>query len=81
MTPILPPSPVSPVLQEWLEQTEQRLASLENPASPAPVYACSKANLPAAARFINCVVRITDLNILGVSDGVSWIRQDTGAAA
>lgn len=47
---------------------------------PSPVYACTTANMPAAASFRDCVLRNTTLNILAVSDGASWIRQDTGAA-
>lgn len=68
-------------LQMWLEQAEQRLAQLETPQGPTPVYACTKANLPTAASFINCIVRITDLDILAHSNGVNWLREDTGAIA
>jgi len=54
---------------------------LEGGMSPQPVFTCTKALLPAAETFINCVVRVADLNILAVSDGSNWIRQDTGAIA
>lgn len=72
---------LSPDFAIWGAEVERRLRTLEGADSPRPVYACTKALLPPAADFVNCVVRITDLNILGVSDGASWIRQDTGAVA
>ena len=75
------PAGLAPDLALHLERLEMRLAILEGALSPAPVYACAKAALPPAAAFINCVLRITDLNILAASDGANWIRQDTGAVA
>ena len=75
------PLGVDPRLAIHLEQLEVRLAALEGGLNPRPVYACAKASLPPAAAFLNCVVHITDLNILAASDGVNWIRQDTGAVA
>jgi len=75
------PAGLAPILAAHLEQVEARLAILEGAMSPRPVYACTKAQLPGADVFTNCVVRITDLNILAASDGVNWIRQDTGAVA
>lgn len=65
----------------WAEDVDQRLRTLEGVDSPKPAYACTKAKLPPAAAFVNCIVRITDLNILAASDGANWIRQDTGAVA
>jgi hypothetical protein len=69
-----------PDLAIYLAQLELRLAALEEARSPLPAFACSQANLPSAAQYINCVVRVTDLNILAASDGATWRRQDTGAA-
>ena len=43
------------------------------------VFACVQADLPPASAYTFCVVLITDLNILGYSDGVNWLRADTGA--
>lgn len=76
--PILPPE--QSVLQQWMEDVELRLDRLEKPGSPKPVYACASTALPSAASYINCVLRVTDLNILAASDGTNWRRQDTGAA-
>ena len=56
------------------------IRALQTPGSPAPVFACAKDDLPPAAEWLNCVLRVSDLNILAVSDGVAWIRQDIGAA-
>ena len=75
------PLGVDPGLALHLDELEGRLAALEGGLGPRPVYACAKPGLPPAAAFLNCVVRVTDLNILAVSDGVNWIRQDTGAVA
>jgi len=74
------PAGIDPSLALHLQQVEERLTTLESPMSPRPLYACTAAELPAAASFLNCVVRVTDLNILAASDGASWRRQDTGAA-
>jgi hypothetical protein len=74
------PAGTRPELALWLEQLEIRLGALETAQSPMPVYACTQAQLPAAAAYLNCVVRVSDLNILAASDGTNWRRQDTGAA-
>ena len=34
---------------------------------------------PPAANWTGCVAYFADLKVLAVSDGVAWIRQDTGA--
>lgn len=59
-----------------------RSAVLEllTPTFPKRVFACAEASLPSAAAFTHCVVKVTDLDILAVSNGTDWIRQDTGAA-
>lgn len=67
-------------LRRYLEGLEARVAELEAPNSPGRVFACEEADLPDAADFINCVVHVSDIPILAVSDGSDWIRQDTGAA-
>ena len=74
------PVGLAPSLAAYLESLEVRLAALEGALSPLPAFVCAQALLPDPARHINCVVRVADLNILAASDGVNWIRQDTGAA-
>lgn len=65
---------------DYLEDLERRIERLEDPQQPVPVPAYTTALMPAAASFMNCVLRNTTLNILAVSDGVNWKRQDTGAS-
>jgi hypothetical protein len=43
------------------------------------VLALASAALPPAATHPNTLVLVSDLNILAHSDGIHWIRQDTGA--
>lgn len=75
----VPVGQVPPNVAEYLEDLEARIGRLEDPQQPVPVPAYTTALMPAAARFMNCVLRNTTLNILAVSDGVNWRRQDTGA--
>lgn len=73
------PAGLEPTLAVFLEELEGRLANLEAPQQPGRVYACTTTNMPSPGPFINCVLRNTTLNILAVSDGTNWRRQDTGA--
>jgi len=66
-------------LRAYLNDLEARVAILEAPDSPKPVFACTTANMPSAATYIGCVLRNTTLNILAHSDGTNWRREDTGA--
>jgi hypothetical protein len=68
-------------LRDWLKGLETRVGLLEEPKQPGRVYSCTKAQLPAAASFVGCVARVTDvgINILVHSDGSNWKREDTGA--
>ncbi|MBP6877477.1 MAG: hypothetical protein KBC34_05620 [Phenylobacterium sp.] len=55
------------------------VAALQTPQAPAAVFACARADVPPAANWPNGVLRVSDLDILAVSNGSAWIRQDTGA--
>lgn len=66
-------------MRAYLNELEGRVANLELPLSPRPVFACATADMPSAAVYIGCVLRNTTLNILAHSDGVNWKREDTGA--
>ncbi len=55
------------------------IRELQQPTQPHPAFACAAADVPPAANWPNGVVRVTNLDILAVSNGVAWIRQDTGA--
>lgn len=76
----VPLGQVPPDVVAYLESLEGRVAELESPKSPKPAFACLKADLPAAADYINCVAYVTDTKILVASDGTVWRRQDSGAA-
>jgi len=75
--------PIGPGLPEPLRAVLKSLSDavldLQQPAEPKPVFAVTQAALPPAATYSSCVALVTDLNILAHSDGVHWIRQDTGA--
>ncbi|WP_332763919.1 hypothetical protein [Phenylobacterium sp.] len=65
---------------EILENLRSAVMELQQPTQPGRVFACASADLPSAADWTGAVLRDTTINILAVSDGTSWIRQDTGAA-
>lgn len=77
------PAPIGklePEVAAYLQELEDRLTVRERAQAPFPVYACTTANMPAAAAYVNCVLRNTTLDILCVSNGTAWIRQDSGAS-
>lgn len=75
--------PIGPGVPEGLRAVlasfYDALLELQAPDAPRPVFATAQAGLPPAAAYPNCVALVRDLNILAHSDGVHWIRQDTGA--
>lgn len=73
------PVKVDAELSTYLQDVESRLARIELGQSPLPLFACTTSNMPAASSYVGCVLRNTTLNILAVSDGTNWIRQDSGA--
>lgn len=78
MTVLTPDAPASlrPMLSEILEA----IRALRAPGAPTPVFACAQAQLPPAAAWPRSLLLVSDLNTLAHSDGIHWIRQDTGAA-
>lgn len=77
MTPLPSDAPAGlrPVLTGLLEEVRAWRA----PDAPTPIYACAQSALPPAASWPLTVLLVSDLNILAHSDGLHWIRQDTGA--
>jgi hypothetical protein len=75
--------PIGPGIPETvravLKSFHDAIFDLAQPAEPKPVFAVAQAKLPPAAAYPRCVALVSDLNILAHSDGVHWIRQDTGA--
>ena len=77
---LLPIGPGIPdALRSVLKSFHDALLDLMTPAEPKPVFAAPQASLPPASSYPRCVALVSDLNILAHSDGVHWIRQDTGA--
>ena len=74
---ILPPD-TPPGLRPLLAEILDVIGAGRAPGGPTPVYACPQASLPPAARWPRTVLLVSDLNILAHSDGIQWIRQDTG---
>lgn len=76
-------APVGPGVPEAvravLKTFHDALAALNAPGAPTPLFASASADLPPAAEHPRTLLFVTDLNILAHSDGVHWIRQDTGA--
>ncbi len=76
-------SPVGPGVPEAvravLRSFADALAALMSPGAPTPLYAEVSAALPPASDHPQTLLLVSDLNILAHSDGVHWIRQDTGA--
>ena len=77
---LLPTGPGVPEgLRAILKSFHDALSALMAPGAPTPLFALAQAGLPPAADHPQTLVLVTDLNILAHSDGVHWIRQDTGA--
>lgn len=82
MTIYIPPlgPDATPALAPLLMALREAVLDLANGVRPSQIYACALLALPPPTDWTGCVLRVTDLNILAVSNGAAWIRQDTGAA-
>lgn len=77
---LTPPVEAPAVLRPWMEAVTNAFALLATPQGPMPLWACTTTDMPAAADYPNHVLKNTTLDVLAVSNGTAWIRQDTGAA-
>jgi len=77
LVPIGPGTPEA--LRPVLKSFHDALSALAVPGAPTALCAVTQAGLPPAGSHPQTLVLVTDLNILAHSDGVHWIRQDTGA--
>jgi hypothetical protein len=77
LVPVGPGVPES--LRPVLKSLQDAVRALQNPEAPQPAFAIAQASLPPAAAYPNSIVLITDLGVLAHSDGLHWIREDTGA--
>jgi hypothetical protein len=79
MTATLGPG-IPPELRPILGEVLEGLREIAAPKSPTALFACPAAALPPASAWRQCLLLVSDLNILAHSDGIHWIRQDTGGA-
>jgi len=80
MTMLTPPVDARADPRAFYQAVVEAIRQLQTPEQPTLVAAFAEADLPPAENWPNGVVRVSDLDILAVSNGVAWIRQDTGAA-
>lgn len=75
--------PIGPGIPEALRTTlmsfHDTLGGLIVPGAPTALFAVVQAGLPPASSYPQTLVLVSDLNILAHSNGINWIRQDTGA--
>lgn len=77
---LLPVGPGAPeAMRAVLKSFHDALSGLISPGAPTALFAAASAGLPPPGVHPQTLVLVTDLNILAHSDGVHWIRQDTGA--
>jgi len=81
MVELVPVGPGVPeTLRPLLKSLYDAVRALQNPEAPQPVFGVPQANLPPASAYPNCVALVSDLGVLAHSNGLNWIREDTGAA-
>ena len=78
MIPADPGPAAPPALRPLLTAMLDALRALEAPAAPMPVATCRRADLPPAGAWPWRMILVRDLGVLAHSDGVRWIRHDTG---
>jgi len=78
---LIPVGKVPPELAAYLQELEDRIALLENPQDPSPLFAIDSTNLTVASATENVgsFVYVTDLNMTAHSNGAHWYRSDSGA--
>ena len=70
---------VPEALRATLMSFHDALRGVVVPGAPTALFAVAQAGLPPAASYPQTLVLVSDLNILAHSNGINWIRQDTGA--
>lgn len=78
---MLRPDPRLPgAIRGPLVEIAAALDQIRRPQAPLPLFSCARADLPRAADWAGCLLRVSDLNTLAHSDGTRWVRLDTGGA-
>jgi hypothetical protein len=80
MAGLIAPVDLSQDPRPFFRAVVDAIAQLQQPGQPVFVHSVASADLPPAADWPGGVLRVADLDILAVSNGLAWIRQDTGAA-
>jgi hypothetical protein len=78
MIPADPGPGAPPALRPLLAAILDALRALEAPAAPLPAATCLRADRPPAGAWPWHLILVRDLGVLAHSDGVRWIRHDTG---
>jgi hypothetical protein len=65
-------------LRPFAMSVVEAIRGLQAAERPLPLFACASAEMPPAAEWAHHALKNTTLNIVAVSDGANWIRQDTG---
>ncbi|WP_395671654.1 hypothetical protein [Phenylobacterium sp.] len=77
---LIPPGPGTPeAVRATLKSFHEALREVQAPGRPQALFAAAQADLPPPAAYPNSLVLVADLDVLAISNGVHWIRQDTGA--
>ncbi len=70
-----------PWFTRFLGRLNERIERPGQPGRPGLLYDVdAPADLPDPAQFDGCVLFVRSIDRIAVSNGVAWIRQDTGAA-
>lgn len=62
-----------------LAEMRDAILELQNPQGPVRFASVLQANLPAAADYEGCVIYVSDLDKLALSDGTTWTDTTGGA--
>ena len=78
MIPADPGPGAQAALRPLLASLLDALRALEAPSAPMPAATCLRADLPPPGAWPWRLILVRDLGVLAHSDGVRWIRHDTG---
>jgi hypothetical protein len=70
---IPPVGPGAGPLGELLNAMRNAVLEIAQPTYPHPVFTALEADLPDAAAYTNCPVWVSDLAVMKISNGASWV--------
>ena len=77
--------PVGPGLASWvallpfLTEARDAVMELQAPSKPTQLGSVAQADLPPAADWVGCIIYVSDLQKVAVSNGTSWTDTTGGA--